>query len=370
MGPHRGIISPNRRNCQPGVSHPAPRAADPDRAARTGAAHAYASRIARRARTLLLIAAVAAAWAAAPAQAIEDPPSYQNPVYAGDFPDPSVVRIGPEYWAAGTASSRGFPPILRSPDLVHWTLAGSIFQEAPAWSDGQNYWAPELFRQGDTYLAYYSARRKSGKMCVAVASSLNPIGPYDDAGPLVCQPAGSIDPSVVRNSEGWPFLVWKEDRNTEGVTTVIWIQPLSRDGLALTGVRRKILSATGRGWEGGVVEGPQIIRRKHFLYLFYSGNLCCGPNCEYAMGVARSKGLYGPWQRLRRNPILDSDDDWLCPGHGSVVQSPNGRWWMLYGSYNAVGTISPGRLLLLDPISWTRDAWPVVNGGKGPSAGH
>ena len=292
-------------------------------------------------------------------------------MYAGDFPDPSVVRIGPEYWAVGTAaSSEQYPPILRSPDLVHWTLAGSMFQKAPGWTNGQRFWAPELARQGDNYLAYYSAQRRSGGMCVAVASSTNPIGPYDDDGPLVCQPAGSIDPSVVRNSSGWPFLVWKEDRNSQGVTGVIWVQPLSLDGTSLTGVRRKILTATGRGWEGGVIEGPQIIRRGGWNYLFYSGNLCCGPNCEYAMGVARSHGLYGPWQRYRRNPILDSDDDWICPGHGSLAQSPNGRWWMLYAGYNAVGELSPGRSLLLDPIRWTRDGWPLVNGGKGPSAGH
>jgi xylan 1,4-beta-xylosidase len=309
---------------------------------------------------------------AAPAFAIDNPPHYQNPVYANDFPDPSVVRIGPEYWAAGTAPGRGqFPPVLRSPDLVHWTLAGSIFQQAPGWTTGDRFWAPELARQGSSYLAYYSGQRKDGGMCVAVATSDNPIGPYNDRGPLVCQATGSIDPSVVRNNRGWPFLVWKEDRNAQGLTSVIWLQPLSADGTALTGVRRKILTATGRDWEGGIIEGPQIIARKGWNYLFYSGNLCCGANCEYAMGVARSRGLYGPWQRWRkRNPILDSNDDWLCPGHGSVAQSPDGRWWMLYASYNAVGTLSTGRSLLLDPIRWTRDAWPVVNAGKGPSAGH
>ena len=227
-----------------------------------------------------------------------------------------------------------------------------------------------MFRQGASYLAYYSARRPRQKMCVAVASSDNPLGPYTDHGPLVCQADGSIDPSVVRNRDGWPFLVWKEDRNTEGITTVIWIQPLSQDGTGLTGVRRKILTASGRNWEEGIVEGPQIIRRKGWNYLFYSGALCCGFNCEYAMGVARSRGLYGPWRRWKRNPILDSDDDRLCPGHGTLAQSPNGRWWMLYHSYNAVNELSTGRSLLLDPIRWTRDAWPVVNGGKGPSAGH
>jgi xylan 1,4-beta-xylosidase len=281
------------------------------------------------------------------------------------------VRIGPEYWAATTAGGGAhFPPILRSTDLVHWTVAGSIFNEDPAWTDGSRYWAPELQRQGDHYLAYYSSRKRDAGMCVGVAVSDNPIGPYTDKGPLVCQPDGSIDPSVVRNKSGWPYLIWKEDRNTGGVTTVLWIQPLNQDGTALTGVRRKILAADGRNWEGTVVEGPQIVKRKNWLYLFYSGNHCCGPTCEYAMGVARSKHLYGPWKRWKRNPILDSNGRWLCPGHGSVVQSPNGRWWMLYHSYYAVGTISPDRRLLLDPIRWTRDAWPIVNGGTGPSEGH
>jgi xylan 1,4-beta-xylosidase len=325
-----------------------------------------------RARVSHPFAALVVLAALAPAaHALSDPPHYTNPVATGDFPDPSTVRIGPEYWAATTANGDGsLPPILRSSDLVHWNVAGSIFDQAPQWTDGTRFWAPELQRQGDRYLAYYSARQAGAGMCVAVAESRDPIGPYSDRGPLVCQPAGSIDPSVVRNSSGWPFLIWKEDRNTGGVTTVLWIQPLSQDGLRLTGVRRKILQATGRGWEASVVEGPQIVRRKQYLYLLYSGNRCCGPTCEYAMGVARAKGLYGPWRRNPRNPILDSNGRWLCPGHGSVVQSPNGRWWMLYHAYRAVGTISDTRQLLLDPIRWTRDGWPVVNGGTGPSRGH
>jgi beta-xylosidase len=294
-------------------------------------------------------------------------------VLAGEYPDPSVVRIGSEYWAATTAQPpEQSPPILRSPDLVHWTVAGALFEQAPEWTDGTTFWAPELFRNGDAYLAYYSARMKNGSMCVAVAHSDVPIGPYADSGPLVCQRSGSIDPSVVRNSAGWPFLVWKEDRNSEGSggTTVIWIQPLGQDGLRLTGTKRKILTASGRGWEGSIVEAPQIVRRQGWLYLFYSGNSCCGVGCEYAMGVARARGLYGPWTRYRRNPILDSDYTWLCPGHGTLAQSPNGRWWMLYAAYHAQGTVFDTRSMLLAPIRWTRDGWPVVNGGTGPSGGH
>jgi beta-xylosidase len=324
-----------------------------------------------------LLAALALLAAPAPsAHGAVDPPHYENPVLQGEFPDPSAVRIGAEYWAATTAPpGQRFPPILRSPDLVHWTMAGALFDRPPGWTDGWTYWAPELVRHGDGYLAYYSARRRNGRLCVAVAHSQNAIGPYSDNGPLVCQDHGSIDPSVIHNNGGWPFLVWKEDGNSAGVPTSIWVQPLSQDGLRLTGIRRQILRAVYPGWERGIVEAPQIVRRRGWLYLFYSGNVCCGFKCDYAMGVARSRGLYGPWRRYRRNPILDSSDHWLCPGHGTLAQSPNGRWWMLYAGYSAAGYTAGGtafdqRALLLDPIGWTRDGWPVVNAGTGPSAGH
>src|SRR5207248_6022950 len=94
-----------------------------------------------------------------------DPPPYTNPVMAGDFPDPTAMRIGPEYWAISTASSgRPSPPILRSPDLVHWTVAGNLFTEPPAWSTGRQLWGPWLVRDGDdTYRVYYSARKKYGR---------------------------------------------------------------------------------------------------------------------------------------------------------------------------------------------------------------
>jgi len=54
-------------------------------------------------------------------------------------------------------------------------------------------------------------------------------------------------------------------------------------------------------------------------------------------GVARAHGIYGPWQRAKQNPILKSDKRWKCPGHGAVLQSPNGHWWLLYNGYRANG---------------------------------
>jgi beta-xylosidase len=296
----------------------------------------------------------------------DDPPPYRNPVMSGDFPDPTGMRIGPEYWAIATrASGQPSPPILRSPDLVQWSVAGHLLTEPPAWSSGRQLWGPWLDRDGDRYLVYYSARKKYGRPCVTVGLSGNPLGPYEDHGPLVCQPRASIDPSVVTNVHGRKFLVWKENGGT--VPSSIWVQPLARDGLSLVGSARKIMVGSRHNWEGGLVEGPRIIRRRGWLYLFYSGGRCCAPDtCRYALGVARSKSIYGPWKRAKQNPILKTTKSWKCPGHGAVIQTPSGHWWLLYNGYRARGSPHRGREMLLDLVRWSRKGWPVIIPGSRP----
>src|SRR5215203_1061890 len=60
---------------------------------------------------------------------------YTNPVLAGDYPDPSVIRVGKDYYATATSSewSPEFP-VLHSRDLVNWNLAGVVFPKRPDWS--------------------------------------------------------------------------------------------------------------------------------------------------------------------------------------------------------------------------------------------
>ena len=330
--------------------------------------------IARNRRRALVLALSLLALAAGGVRALAqtqstpayDPPTYRNPVMAGDFPDPTAVRIGPEYWAIATKSGgQPSPPILRSPDLVHWTVAGYLYTSAPAWSTGSQVWGPWLDRRGDQYLVYYSARKKGGRPCVTVGVSNQTIGPYTDVGPLICQPNASIDPSVVRNVHGRAFLVWKE--NGGDSPSSIWVQPLAADGLSVTGSAHKIMVGSSKNWEHGLVEGPRIIRRHEWLYLFYSGGRCCSPpGCTYALGVARSKSIYGPWTRFKQNPVLKSDKEWLCPGHGALVQPPSGHWWLLYNGWRANAPPSEGRQMLLDLVHWSRKEWPFFKRGSRP----
>lgn len=304
--------------------------------------------------------------AAAHVATMADQTTYTNPVLPGDYPDPSVVRVGGDYWATAT-TSEWVPifPVLHSRDLVNWTQAGVVFETPPAWSAG-SYWAPEISNDGTRFLVYYTARKKDGPLCVAVATALKATGPYTDHGPLVCQDSGSIDAAPIRDENGHRYLVWKEDGNSRDQPTPIWAQRLSANGTALEGEPHELLRNRA-DWEAHLIEGPYVLKRDGWFYMFYSADACCGRSCEYKLGVARAKQLLGPWERNPANPILSGNTRWQCPGHGSVVETADGRDFLLYHAYRSGDFQFVGRQGLLDAVAWTADAWPTINDGQGPS---
>ncbi|MBI3414452.1 MAG: family 43 glycosylhydrolase [Verrucomicrobia bacterium] len=291
--------------------------------------------------------------------------TYANPVLGGDFPDPSVIRAGDDFWATATTSEWApIFPLLRSRDLVNWKIEGAVFTKRPEWSVG-NYAAPELTEFRRRYLVYYVARKKDGPLTIAVASAARPGGPYTDHGPLVSQEMGSIDPDMTLDEAGDPHLIWKEDGDSRKKPAVIWAQKLNDDGTQLVGERKELIR-NDAPWEGDSVEGPFVLRHREWFYLFYSGNGCCNTNCNYALGVARAKNLLGSWEKNPANPILAGNDTWKCPGHGSIVADAEGHQYLLYHAYSATDSIYVGRQTMLDAVTWSSD-WPAINHGKGPS---
>lgn len=294
---------------------------------------------------------------------------YQNPVRAGDYPDPSVIRVGDDYWATAT-SSEWAPhfPLLHSRDLVNWEIKGHVFEQMPSWAKA-NFWAPEISQHNGKFFIYYTAREQaSNHLAVAVATADHPAGPYTDHGALIAQEAGSIDAMPFTDAKGVRWLIWKEDGNSRKLPTPLWIQRLREDGLALIGEKKELLH-NDTPWEGAVTEGAFVLRRGDYYYLFYSGNACCGRGCNYALGVARAKDMLGPWEKASSNPILAGNAAWRCPGHGSIVTDPDGRTWLLYHAYAQKGFVATGREMLLDEVVFGADDWPTINGGKGPSTG-
>jgi beta-xylosidase len=112
--------------------------------------------------------------------------TYRNPVIAGDFPDPTIIRVNDDYYASATTSDFApCYPLFHSTDLINWNRIGAIFNNPPEWVKG-DCWAPELFYHEGTYFAYYTARKKeNGISCIGVATTKNIHHDFEDHGIII-----------------------------------------------------------------------------------------------------------------------------------------------------------------------------------------
>ena len=293
--------------------------------------------------------------------------TYRNPVIQGDFPDPTVIRVDDSYYAAGTTSDFAPAyPLYHSSDLINWERIGSVFNEPPAWIKG-DCWAPELFYNNGTYYVYYTARKKSDNTsCIGVATTKDITKGFTDHGPLIEWGNEAIDAYVFKDDDEKLYITWKayglENRPIE-----ILASELSADGLSLVGEHFSLTAPT-TGWKERGDEGQVLLKRNGYYYFFYSIGGCCDNRCDYRIHVARSKSLKGQWEQHEPDPILQGGDLWRCSGHGTIVQSPDGRYFYLYHAYHAHDFEFVGRQGLLDELLWNEESgWPYFKHGDKPT---
>ncbi|UQN09727.1 glycoside hydrolase family 43 protein [Deinococcus sp. QL22] len=315
---------------------------------------------------------LALAGGAGPAQAGSRPAAAQaatfsNPVLDANFPDPFVLRSGATYHAYATNGSGGNVPYAVSKDLVSWTTGGDALPKLPAWVKPGLTWAPEVARLGNKYLMYYTARDiKSDRQCIGVAVAVKAAGPFSPAGggPIVCQAdlGGSIDASPFVDSNGKAYLLWKNDGNCCNMTTEIFIQPLTADGLRLTGKANGLIQ-NFQLWEGSVVEAPTLYKAGGVYYLLYSG----GPfdSDLYAVGYATSKTVTGPYKKAEENPVLVTKGEISGPGHQTIVTDGAGKPWIAYHAWTTgqIGDSVGYRSMRIDPVTFSGGKMTV----KGPT---
>ncbi|CAE7916814.1 Araf43A, partial [Symbiodinium necroappetens] len=320
--------------------------------------------------------AAAAAAAVGAVEVHED--FFANPIVDGDYPDPGAAWIGDRYYLVATGGGpQGAFRMLQSSDLVHWESCGQVFssKSLPVWSGGAHgekcdYWAPEIHQLPSGRKAvFFSAREPApGRaLHIGVATSDKAEGPYQDIGePLVSDPHWAIDATYFNDHEsGKQYLLWKIDGNAHNVPSAIKIRELDTTaGCTLaTGSEVHELIRNDLPWEGTVVEGPFLIKRGGFYYLFYSGE--CYGNHRYCVGVARAEQVLGPYEKAAA-PVLSSGRGFAGPGHCVVVAAPGGDVMV----YHAWPSESPGgrgsrgakRQVLAERVTW-EDGWPCVGCG-------
>lgn len=338
---------------------------------------------------IILLALLAAVLAATPA-APQDQRQFV-PVFETNFPDPFILphEGGFLAYATNAEGGRANVQMARSKDLIDWDFVrdGERLHDAmpnlPPWAREGWTWAPEVVRRDERYLLYFTAKEtRSGLQCVGVAESADPLGPFtsDAPEPLVCQRelGGTIDPNVFVDADGRGYLYFKNDGNHPdfALPTDIFVQPLSDDGLALTG-RPVALLRNDRPWEAHVIESPTMVRRADDYVLFFSANHFGWEEDQrlspYAMGYARCEGPTGPCTDAPDNPVLYSYNDRHAgclsgPGHQAVFEAA-GRQFIVFHAHIATKgcrRTTRGRQMYVAPLLWRGDT-PLIGTSLRPT---
>ena len=306
-----------------------------------------------------LVAALCAL--AAPAAVAKDPSSalYRNPILAGDWSDPDVVRVGDDFYmtASSFVNVPGLP-VLHSSDLVHWTIIGHALDRLP--QDGHyrtprkggGVWAPAIrFRDG-LFRIYYP----DPDFGIYVVTAKNPAGPWSPPA-LVDDSKGAIDPAPFWDEDGTGWLVHGWARSRAGFANRLTLKRLSADGSrtldngvtiidgeSLPPVQTSIGLAA---WE--TIEGPKLYRRDGYYYIFAPvGGVKPG-----WQAVFRARRITGPYEG--RNVLDQGTTPINGPHQGAWVDTGLGEDWFLHFQ----DTDSYGRRVHLQPMTW-RDGWPII----------
>lgn len=267
--------------------------------------------------------------------------TYHNPVLPGDHPDPTIIRVGENYYAAATtASFAPNYPLYQSRDLINWDRIGSIFNEPPKWTVG-DFWAPELYYNNGTYFVYYTARRKSDNVsCIGVATTKDLRKGFEDHGILIDWGKEAIDAFVFRDDDGKLYITWKAYGLGPNRPVEILASELSADGLSLKG-EHFTLTDHNKGWIGRGDEGECLVKHGDYYYMLYSIGGCCDNRCTYNVRVSRSRSLRGGWEQYEEKALLEGGENWICSGHGTLVQTPDKRYFYLYHAQQfGMGTVN------------------------------
>ncbi|WP_405776830.1 glycoside hydrolase family 43 protein [Streptomyces sp. NBC_01538] len=278
--------------------------------------------------------------------------TFPNPVIPGFHPDPSVCRVGDDYYLV-CSSFEYFPgiPVFHSRDLIHWTQIGNALDRpaqlrlTAALSSGGIY-APTLrHHDGRFWLIVTNVSEGEGNL---LFSATDPAGPWSD--PIRLPGVPGIDPD----------LAWDEDGTCWCTVAGVAQVRIDLDTGETFGPPRKL-------WSGApgakAPEAPHLYRIGDYWYLLIAEG---GTERCHGVSIARGRTPAGPFEPCPDNPVLThrgTDEPIQNTGHADLVQGPDGSWWLvLLGVRPRGGTPGwhvMGRETFLAPVEWV-DGWPVV----------
>lgn len=298
---------------------------------------------------------------------------FNNPILAGFYPDPSICRVGEDYYLINSTFSY-FPgvPIFHSKDLVNWKQIGHVLDRPEQLDvDGlgvsRGIFAPAIAHHNGTFYMVTTLIDNGGNF---VVTAKNPAGPWSD--PVWLPQVSGIDPSLFFDEDGKAYILYNSEAPDnkplyDGHRT-IRMQEFDYKNMKVTGPEHLLVN-------GGVdlskkpvwIEGPHIYRVNGYYYLMAAEG---GTSVNHSEVILRSENVAGPYVPYEKNPILtqrhlpnNRPNPVSATGHADLVQTQNGEWWAIFLAtrpYDTQDHYNIGRETFLAPVTW-KDGWPVIN---------
>jgi xylan 1,4-beta-xylosidase len=312
----------------------------------------------------------------------------RNPILTGFNPDPSIVRVGDDYYIA-TSTFEWFPgvQIHHSRDLVHWRLLTRPLRRPSQLNmlgdpDSCGIWAPCLTHADGLFWLIYTDVKRYGRTTVGGASgaSLRDFHNYlattssieaDWSDPIDLNSSG-FDPSLFHDDDGRKYLLnmlWDHRPGYNRFAGIV-LQEYSVKERKLVGERTNIFNGTPLGF----TEAPHLYKRNGWYYLLTAEG---GTGWGHAVAMARSRKLTGPYELHPDSHILSArhrpDSELQRAGHADLVETQNGDTYMVYLCGRPLrnrGRCTLGRETAIQKMTWGADDWLRTLDGQGlPTVG-
>lgn len=288
--------------------------------------------------------------------------TYENPIIPGFYPDPSVCRVGEDYYLVNS-SFEFFPgvPLWHSRDLLHWEqighvltrdsqlplencrTSGGIYAPTIRWRDGRFYMITTNVSNGGNFFVWTDDIRGEWS---------EPV--YIDQ--------GGIDPSLFWDDDGTVY--YTGTHSDESGRPGIGMFPVDLETGKRLGETKIIWYGTG----GKCPEGPHLYKINGWYYLMIAEG---GTEYGHMETIARSRSVWGPYESCPHNPIVthrnvQREVEFHAVGHADLVEAPDGKWWMVCHAIRPSIFMlhHTGRETMLLPVEWDENGWPVVNGNR------
>lgn len=307
----------------------------------------------------------------------------RNPILRGFNPDPSIVRVGADYFVA-TSTFEWYPgvQIHHSRDLANWRLIARPLNRATQLDmrgnpDSCGVWAPDLSYAGGRYHLVYTDVKRYGRTTIdgANGASLRDFHNYWVWSDTI---DGTWSDPVYLNSSGFDPALFHDDDGTTWLLNMLWDHRPGRPNFAGVLAQQMDL-ATGRligerhlifeGTPLGFTEGPHLYKRDGWYHLLVAEG---GTGWDHAVVMARSRSLLGPYEVHPDGPVLTSAGkpraQLARAGHGDLVETASGETWMVHLCGRPLAPSNRcvlGRETAIQRMRWGEDGWLRTEDGSG-----